>query len=107
VALVGWLCASTFVAGLLAAGHNPTQAAVIRAIDKLPTFTAGGLIDPVDWTVGHTKVTSPACQSFVEAVGSTFKVVFNHGSKIFVCFPTNQKADLTAPAAAPPGTPGG
>jgi branched-chain amino acid transport system substrate-binding protein len=107
VALDGWLSADLFVRGLRAAGPDPTQAGVVRAINRLSAYTAGGLTTPVDWTVGHTKVTSPTCQSFVEAVGTSFKVVFNHGSKIFVCFPTGKTANLSAPVPPPAGTPGG
>jgi len=107
VALQGWVSAALFVDGLRAAGPHPTQAAVVKAINRIPDFTAGGLTTPVDWQVGHTVVTSPGCQTFVEAEGTTFKVVFNQGSKIFVCFPVGKTADLKAPVPAPPGTPGG
>ena len=107
VALTGWLSAALFVAGLRAAGPHPTQAAVVKAINHLSAFTAGGLTTPVDWQVGHTVVTSPGCQAFVEAQGSSFHIVFNHGTKLFVCFPVGKKADLEAPVAPPPGTPGG
>jgi branched-chain amino acid transport system substrate-binding protein len=107
VALQGWVSAALFVAGLRAAGPHPTQAAVVKAINRIPAFTAAGLTTPVDWQDGHTVVTSPGCQAFVETVGDTFKVVFNHGTKIFVCFPVGKTADLNAPVTAPAGTPGG
>lgn len=105
VAMEGWLSAALFVQGLRAAGPEPTQKKLINAVNHITDFTAGGMITPVNWEIAHTVVTSPSCEAFVEAVGTTFKVVFNRGKDIWVCFPTRGSSSLT-PVAPPPGSPG-
>ncbi len=111
VALQGWEGANTFVEGLRAAGKHPTQASVVAAINKIKSDTAGGIVGPINWTIAHSKVTSPSCVSFVETSGTStssasFVPAFNKGSDPWVCFPLGKKANLNAPVAAPAGTPG-
>jgi hypothetical protein len=109
VALAGWESANTFTQGLRAAGKNPTQAAVNAAINKIKKDTggpAGGVSAPVNWTSAHTKNTSPACETFVAVKGSNFSLVFNKGSKPWICFPLSGTANLSKPVAPPSGTPG-
>jgi branched-chain amino acid transport system substrate-binding protein len=105
VALEGWVSAALFVAGLRAAGPNPTQQKLISAVNRISNFTAGGVASPVNWAIAHTVITSPSCETFVEAKGDTFKVVFNQGKDIWVCFPHH--GDTTRRVPPPPGTPGG
>jgi ABC-type branched-subunit amino acid transport system substrate-binding protein len=105
VAMEGWLSAALFVEGLRAAGPAPTQKKLINAINHITNFTGGGLITPIDWETAHTTVTSPTCETFVEAVGETFRVVFNRGKDIWVCFPIRSSGRLE-PVAPPPGSPG-
>ena len=102
VALQGWLNADLFVAGLRAAGPNLTQGKLVAAINKMKDFTGGGLIPPVNWTTAHTKADLVNCGAFVQAGSTSFKVVFNQGHKVFVCFKTGDPT----PASAPSGTPG-
>ncbi len=106
VAMSGWLSAALFVAGLRAAGPSPTQHKLISAINHMTNFTGGGITQPVNWEIAHVRTTSPACETFVEAVGDNFKVVFNRGRHLWVCFPTSGHVDLSHPVAAPAGTPG-
>jgi ABC-type branched-subunit amino acid transport system substrate-binding protein len=111
VALQGWEGANTFVEGLRAAGAHPTQASVVAAINKIKSDTAGGVVGPINWTIAHTKVTSPSCVSFVETSGTStsspsFVPAFNTGSDPWVCFALGRKANLDKPVAAPAGTPG-
>jgi hypothetical protein len=106
VALEGWVSAALFVAGLRAAGPSPTQAKLVSAVNHITAFTANGLTTRTNWTIAHTEVTPPSCETFVAAVGDTFKVVFNRGSDIWVCFPTKGRADLAHPVHPPPGAPG-
>jgi ABC-type branched-subunit amino acid transport system substrate-binding protein len=106
VAFEGWVSAALFVSGLRAAGPSPTQEKLVAAINRMERFNADGLITPVNWTVAHTKVTSPACEAFVVAAGDAFKVVFNRGKDIWVCFPTKGRVDLAHPVAPPSGAPG-
>ena len=56
--------------------------------------------------IAHTKVTPPSCETFVAAEGDTFKVVFNRGKDIWVCFPSKGLANLNQPVPPPPGAPG-
>ena len=107
----GWLSAATFVAGLRAAGPHPTQASVVSAINRLRSYTGGGLMTPVDWRVAHTTTKPPSCESFVRTSTSpsgrpVFKVAFATGSNIWVCFPLSGPVDLDHPVPPPPGSPG-
>ncbi len=104
VAMEGWLDAALFVAGLRAAGPVPTQAKLLDAVNHITDFTGNGLITPVNWEISHSVVTSPTCETFVEAVGTTFKVVFNQGHDIWVCFPLGSSDLKTVPPQ--PGAPG-
>jgi ABC-type branched-subunit amino acid transport system substrate-binding protein len=104
VAMEGWLDAALFVQGLRAAGPSPTQAKLLDAVNHITNFTGDGLITPVNWENAHSLVTSPTCETFVKAEGTTFKVVFNQGHDIWVCFPLKSShLNRTAP---PPGAPG-
>ena len=111
VAMEGWLSADLFVQGLRIAGPHPTQESVIRAINQLTAYTGGGLTQPVNWTISHTEVTPPSCETTVRtdvAPGAAphFKVVFNSGTNLWVCFPIGGKVDLSRPVPPPVGTPG-
>ena len=116
VALMGWESANLFTAGLRAAGPNPTRAAVITAINKMTKDFGGpvgfGVTSPTNWTLAHTGNTSPSCVSFVTTTSTApstakFKMAFNRGHDPWICFALNVKANLNAPLAPPPGTPGG
>ena len=106
VAIEGWLSAALFVAGLRAVGPSPTQQKLVAAINRIKNFNSGDITTPTDWSIAHTEVTSPSCETFVVAEGTTFKVVFNRGKNIWVCFPARGAADLSHPVAPPPGAPG-
>jgi branched-chain amino acid transport system substrate-binding protein len=110
VALMGWESANLFTEGLRAAGKNPTQAAVIKALNKIKRDIGGptgdGVTAPVNWTIAHTKNTSPACETFVKVSGSNFVLAFNKGAHPWVCFPLTGTANLNKPVAPPAGTPG-
>jgi Periplasmic binding protein len=83
LAMVGWLNASLAFEGLLAAGPDFDRAKVVAATNRLTEFTAGGLIEPVDWTQAHTPYTEatrevdegPECTSLVRIVDGTFETV--------------------------------
>ncbi len=57
LAMVGWINASLAFEGLLAAGPKFDRAKVTDATNSLTHFSAGGLIQPVDWSVAHTPYT--------------------------------------------------
>jgi branched-chain amino acid transport system substrate-binding protein len=112
VAVEGWISAALFVEGLRIAGPHPTQSAVIRAINRIGSFTADGIMLPVDWRVAHTGVTPPSCTSYSKTATTSsgrqeFQVAFNHGTDVWTCFPVDQrKVNLAEPVPAPPGVPG-
>jgi branched-chain amino acid transport system substrate-binding protein len=109
VALMGWESANLFTEGLRAAGKNPTQKAVINAINKTTKDTggpSGGVTAPINWKIAHSGNTSPACETFVKTNGSSFQLAFNHGTHMWVCFPLSGTANLNKPVKPPAGTPG-
>jgi len=57
LAMVGWINASLAFEGLLAAGPEFDREAVTDATNSLTEFTAGGLLEPIDWTQAHTPYT--------------------------------------------------
>ena len=57
MAMVGWINASLAFDGLLAAGPRFDRAKVAAATNAITDFTAGGLIEPIDWTVAHVPFT--------------------------------------------------
>jgi Periplasmic binding protein len=83
LAMVGWLNASLAFEGLLAAGPDFDRDKVTAATNRLTDFTAGGLIEPVDWTEGHTPYTEATrdvdtgqeCTALVRIVDGTFETV--------------------------------
>jgi hypothetical protein len=57
LAMAGWINAALAFEGLLAAGPEFDRAKVTAATNAMTDFSAGGLIQPTDWTVGHTPYT--------------------------------------------------
>lgn len=110
VALMGWESANTFTMGLRAAGKSPTRAAVISAINRIKKDIGGpggGVTAPVNWTIAHTKSTSPACETYVQVKNSSFAVALAHGTDPWTCYPLTGTINLSKPVPPPAGTPGG
>lgn len=103
-AIQGWESAALVVAGLKAAGKNPTQAAVVKATNALTTFTADGMMTPVDWQVTHSEATPPFCSAFIQARGDVFTPVLTQGKQVFACFGPGVRNPKRVPPKA--GTPG-
>jgi hypothetical protein len=57
LAMAGWINASLAFEGLLAAGPELDRAKVTDATNALTSFTAGGIIEPIDWSQAHTPYT--------------------------------------------------
>jgi branched-chain amino acid transport system substrate-binding protein len=100
-ALNGWASAALLVAGLKAAGKNPTQQGVVQATNKL-SFDATGMQTVTHWTVAHTKAPPPYCTAFVQVQKSKLVTKFMRGHQVFTCFTLKN----TTPVKAAPGTPG-
>jgi len=122
VALQGWQSAALLVAGLKAAGPNPTQLGVINAINKMTADTANGLTTATNWSPGgggHTyPITSSSCSGFIQVRGDKYVTVVAKKPQVFVCFhlggsiingsganPGNSYTHAV-PIKPPPGTPG-
>ena len=83
LAMVGWLNADAAVTGLELAGPNFSRQGVIDALNEVTDYTAGGLIQPIDWSRQHVAPTQddlatngPAndCLAFVKVVDGEFEV---------------------------------
>jgi ABC-type branched-subunit amino acid transport system substrate-binding protein len=109
-ALAGWVSADLFAEGLRAIGDDVTRTALVRAINRLTSFTADGAYPPVDWRVAHTGITDLDCTTFVRAEGDRFVPVFTTPQSVYSCFDQTGSAHLgtrtvtTLPLA--PGVPG-
>jgi ABC-type branched-subunit amino acid transport system substrate-binding protein len=87
VAIQGWESAALFVQGVKMAGNNLTQQAVINADNSITSFTAGGLIAPINWKdAGHTGHAPPYCSAFIKVVGNAYVPTLNQGKNMIVCF---------------------
>lgn len=83
LAMVGWINASLAFEGLLAAGPDFDRAKVAAATNQMTDFTAGGLIEPIDWTQAHTPYTqatrdidtSQECTALVRIEDGAFTTV--------------------------------
>ena len=88
-AIVGWLNADLFVAGLKAAGPNFTREKVIDAINKVTDYTAQGFLPPVDWTTAHED--DQDCMALLKIVDGKFKPQYGEPGKPFLCFGSDLK----------------
>ncbi len=83
LAMVGWINASLAFDGLLAAGPEFDRESVVAATNEMTAYTAGGLINPVDWTRQHVPPVQgdPAhdfaleCTVLVRVVDGAFETV--------------------------------
>jgi len=111
VAMEGWISAATFVEGLKAAGPNPTQQAVIAAINKLTSFSPGDVTVPINWVVGHTLATQPSCEAYVKtgtdsSGAPAFHLAFNRGHDPWVCLNWKNGINVNDLITPPKGSPG-
>ena len=108
LAMDGWINADLAYQGLVAAGPNFDRAKVIEGSNtKLTSFTAGGLIPPIDWSRQHVapteadlKTNGPAqdCVTMVTVgAGSKFQMV-GDPAKPWSCFPGGTR-DWSDPVA--------
>lgn len=105
-ALQGWVSAETLAQGVKMAGNDVTQANVIRQINTLTGYTAGGVFDITNWTTAHNNAVTgyPLCSAFVQAKGSTFVPALNHAPQVFDCFGTGKPLSAGVPSPQVYGT---
>jgi len=106
-ALAGWTSADLFVTGLKSVGRDLTRSRLVSAINKISSFTADGILAPVDWRSAHTSSGPINCNAFVQVRGGQFVPVYGTPPSVFSCFqtpePTNPIRLLSPlPAGVPP-----
>jgi hypothetical protein len=104
LAMTGWINATTAVEGLLAAGPEFNRQKVIDATNSLTADTAGGLVNPIDWTKAHNPPTQAApasggwakeCLAAVQVVNGKFQTIADPATP-FLCW-SNDNRDWSAP----------
>jgi len=100
VGMVGWINADEAYQGIKAAGPAFTRASVIAATNRMTHYTAGGLVQPIDWTRQHVAMSDADptahgpkddCIALVTVVDGTFHLVGDR-SKPWICWPGNTTA---------------
>lgn len=82
-ALEGWASAQLFAQALKAAGPDPTRTSVMAQLNKITTFTAGGLLSP-----GNPVLKKPeTCWILVKVVNGKWVRTGPDPKKGFVCSP--------------------
>jgi ABC-type branched-subunit amino acid transport system substrate-binding protein len=94
----GWILADEFYQGLVGAGPNFSQAAVVSALNRMKDFTANGFVPPIDWTTGHIDpekhpeaLSSLDCSNAVIVKAGKFVPYLNTADKQWVCFNRDDK----------------
>jgi hypothetical protein len=103
--MVGWLNASLAFEGLLAAGPDFDRDKVTAATNAMTDFTAGGLLEPINWGEAHTPYTQATrdedsgqeCTALVKIVNGEFETVAPP-DKPWVCW-SNTDLDWAEPEA--------
>jgi branched-chain amino acid transport system substrate-binding protein len=108
-ALAGWTGADLFVTGLEAIGRDVTRSRLVAAINDIASFTADGILAPVDWQVAHRSSGPLNCAAYIQVRGDQFVPVYGIPPSVFSCFqtpepPTNVPIHLLPqlPAGVPP-----
>jgi branched-chain amino acid transport system substrate-binding protein len=111
LAYVGWINADLAYQGIKAAGASFTRESVIAASNKLTAWSAGGLVNPVDWSRQHTMPTdadptthgsAKECTAYVKVVDGRFQLIGDK-AKPFSCWDNKALAQWTEPQAADVG----
>jgi ABC-type branched-subunit amino acid transport system substrate-binding protein len=89
----GWILGNEFYQGLVGAGPNFSQAAVVNALNRMKDFTADGFVPPIDWTKGHIDpekhpeaLSKLDCSNAVIVKNGKFVPYLNTPDKPWVCF---------------------
>ncbi|MFN8019584.1 MAG: ABC transporter substrate-binding protein [Acidimicrobiales bacterium] len=101
LAMTGWINASMAYDGLLAAGPKFDQQAAADGLNAQTDYTAGGLLEPIDWTKAHTtyRPDKPepeprSCAAFVK-VHKGKLVPYEDPSKPWLCWKAGKKVPFT------------
>ena len=101
LAMTGWLNASMAYDGLLAAGPEFDQQAATDGLNAQTAYTAGGLLEPIDWTKAHTPYSPDkpepeprSCAAFVK-VHQGKLVPYDDPAKPWLCWKAGKKVPFT------------
>lgn len=105
--LAGWIDADLFVKGLRMVGRDLTRTRLVRALNSLTSFTADGIVSPVDWRDEHHANGPIDCNVFVQVRAGHFVPVFGSSRSVFTCFayPQPPGARHVVVIPPPPGVP--
>jgi Periplasmic binding protein len=103
LAMVGWINADEAFTSLLAAGPRFDRESAIAGMNSLTEYSAGGLINPIDWTKQHTPPTEDdrstdyrqECAVLVQVVHAEFETVAP-ADKPWLCW-SNDNLDWSDP----------
>lgn len=105
--LAGWTSAVMFVDGLRKVGANLTRTALVHAINSMTSYTAHGLVAPINWTDEHDQNGPVDCNVFLKVSNGSFTTIFGSTKTAFLCFkypqPSSRKVVVVPP---PPDIPG-
>lgn len=96
LAMLGWINAHQAFEGLLLAGPDFDRQKLADARNAMTADSAGGLINPIDWTRQHTPPSEDdntndyvnECFSLVKVVDGVFTPVTSDETKPFLCWST-------------------
>jgi branched-chain amino acid transport system substrate-binding protein len=98
----GWIEAAQLVEGLTGAGPEFTQQKVIDYLNSLHADSPGGLVQPVDWSTGHTDPQKHAearlaeqCQPIMQIKAGKFVLFATPPDKPFTCVDSTKDATQT------------
>lgn len=101
---VGWIIAHEFVTGLKLAGPEFSQQKVIDALNQVTSYSADGMVQPIDWTKQHNSADGHPefqgkfdCNSIVKIEGGKFVPVYDKPDKPWICFEGGDQATQLTP----------
>ena len=101
--LAGWISADMFVTGMRLVGRDLTRARLIDALNSLTSYTADGIVSPIDWRLEHTRNGVVDCNVYVRALGGHFVPLFGSPPRtVFTCFETPQPQSARSVVVVPP-----
>jgi hypothetical protein len=97
-----------FVTGLRLVGRDLTRIRLVDALNSLTSFTADGIVSPIDWRLEHRSNGLVDCNVYVRAIGGRFVPLFGSSRTVFTCFETPQPQSAHSVVVVPPasGVPG-
>jgi ABC-type branched-subunit amino acid transport system substrate-binding protein len=92
LAVIGWIDADEFLTGLKLAGPDFSQQKVIDGLNSQTAYSAGGMIQPINWTKQHAdpaknpdSVDPTACATYVQIKSGKFVPAMTQPGKPWFC----------------------